>query len=367
MPPSRSSLLPGAAGAATAAAGLVHAAAAGTHDGDGALAVLFAVTALVQVVLGVGLAARPGRPALLATTGVNLVAAGTWAASRLSGLPLLDGLADPQPVGLQDGMATLLEGVAAGAALLALRHREPFVPRPLSPVLALALVPALVGMTATHSHPEGGHHEDAAQSLSAASHPGGGHAEEGARSLPGDPIFSGADTSHADEAELEAARALILATREAVLAAFPDEASVVRAGYRSIGDGRVPGTFEHFVHLGYLVDGRELDPQRVESIVLENTGAGKRVASAMYILELGRTMEDVPDVAGELTAWHDHQNLCWDESGIRLAGILVDGRCVPRGIFRPTPPMLHVWLQDHPCGPFAGIEGHGAGCGHHAD
>jgi hypothetical protein len=27
--------------------------------------------------------------------------------------------------------------------------------------------------------------------------------------------------------------------------------------------------------------------------------------------------------------------------------------------------MLHVWITEHPCGPFAGIEGsHGDGCAH---
>ncbi len=176
-------------------------------------------------------------------------------------------------------------------------------------------------------------------------------------------MFSGADASHASVAELQAAKRLIESTRAAVAARFPDQAALLAAGYRSIGDGLVT-PFDHFIKAEYLQDGRELDPERVESIVLERTPAGWRVASAMYILETGKTMADVPDVAGELTVWHDHQNLCWDRSGLRLAGLLVNGRCFPAGTLRPTPPMLHVWLADHPCGPFAGIEGHGGGCAH---
>jgi hypothetical protein len=148
-----------------------------------------------------------------------------------------------------------------------------------------------------------------------------------------------------------------------VAARFPDQASLLAAGYRSIGDGLVT-PYDHFINPEYLRDGRELDPERVESIVLERTPTGWQVASAMYILEDGKTMADVPDVAGELTAWHDHQNLCWDRSGLRLAGLYLNGRCVPGGTLRATPPMLHVWLADHPCGPFAGIEGHGGGCAH---
>ncbi|HET7719957.1 MAG TPA: hypothetical protein VFK43_08325, partial [Acidimicrobiales bacterium] len=163
--------------------------------------------------------------------------------------------------------------------------------------------------------------------------------------------------------ELEAAKRLIESTRAAVAARFPDQAALLAAGYRSIGDGLVT-PFDHFIKAEYLQDGRELDPERVESVVLERTPAGWRVASAMYILEAGKTMADVPDVAGELTAWHDHQNLCWDRSGLRLAGLYMNGRCFPGGTLRATPPMLHVWLADHPCGPFAGIEGHGGGCAH---
>ncbi len=107
----------------------------------------------------------------------------------------------------------------------------------------------------------------------------------------------------------------------------------------------------------------ELDARRIESIVARvNADGTKQVVSAMYILEFGKGMSDTPEIAGDLTTWHDHQNLCWE--GNRLGGRLVDGVCQPGGELRPTPPMLHVWMVPHPCGPFAGIEGHGAGCGH---
>ncbi len=136
----------------------------------------------------------------------------------------------------------------------------------------------------------------------------------------------------------------------------------MRAGYRSIGDGGAVGSFEHFVNAAYLADGRELDPERIESVVLERTPSAKRIVSAMYILTPGKNLADAPDTAGQTTRWHDHQDLCWDPTGVRLAGRLVNGRCRPGGTFVPTPPMLHVWLQDHPCGPFAGIDGHGTAC-----
>ena len=114
-----------------------------------------------------------------------------------------------------------------------------------------------------------------------------------------------------------------------------------------------------------MADGNELDPLHIESIVTQLQDDGtKKIASAMYILEPGATLATVPDIAGGLTPWHNHDNLCWD--GGKVVGLYVAGKCVPRGEFRgATPPMIHVWLEDTPCGPFTGIEGHGgSNCAH---
>lgn len=172
--------------------------------------------------------------------------------------------------------------------------------------------------------------------------------------VPTGPIISINDSRLT--AAQSAAAVDLLARTKAAMHAFPDEAAVVAAGYISIGDG-VTG-FEHFVNVGYLTDDHEVDPNHIESIVLRVSGATKTVESAMYILSTGSTMADVPEIGGELTTWHDHQNLCWE--GIRVVAVTdADGNC-PRGEFRATAPMLHVWLTDQPCGPFAGIEGHGS-------
>ena len=350
MPPR--STAPAVAGALSLGAGLAHAAAAADHAGQDTAVVLFVLAAAAQVVIGAALLVRPWRRVLLAAVGVDAGAAVAWMLSRTAGLPLVDGLGGREAVGAGDAATTVAELVAVAAALLVLR--APAVGRRrLPPALVLAVVPALVVLAVPPAH-----HHDGAGEVAA------GHAHAGATSrLAADPVFSGVDTSHASVTELEAAKRLIESTRAAVAARFPDQAALLAAGYRSIGDGLVT-PFDHFIKPEYLQDGRELDPERVESIVLERTPAGWRVASAMYILEAGKTMADVPDVAGDLTVWHDHQNLCWDRSGLRLAGIHVNGRCVPGGALRATPPMLHVWLGDHPCGPFAGIEGHGGGCAH---
>jgi hypothetical protein len=333
------------AGALTLGAGLAHVVAATEHD-DAAV-VLFILAAAAQVLLGGVVLLSGPRWALAGVMAVNAGAAVAWLASRTAGLPLLG----QEAAGAPDVVTTGAELVAVVAAAAALRVPS-VARRRLSPVLVLAVVPALVGLAAPATHDHGGAGEVA-----------DGHGHAPASTLASDPVFRGVDTAHSSVAELEAAKRLIESTRVAVAARFPDQASLVAAGYRSIGDGRVT-PFDHFIKPEYLEDGRELDPERVESVVLERTPAGWRVASAMYILETGKTMADVPDVAGGLTVWHDHQNLCWDRSGTRLAGLLVNGACFPGGTLHPTPPMLHVWLADHPCGPFAGIEGHGGGCAH---
>lgn len=327
-------------------AALVHAAAAGTHAADPALVRLFAATSVVQAVVAGFLLARPCRRSLLVTAGLGVLTSGAWLVSRTYGLPVID----TEDVGLQDGVAAGLALTSAAVAFAA-AGLPSLRTLAASPALAaLAVVPAVFGVAAPHEHGgAGAEGHDRSETTTAA------------------PLFAGADLTGVDRAQREAAEELITETRSAVAVRFTDEASVEAAGYRTIGDGRRAGQpFEHFVHLGHMTDGAELDPDRIESLVFEILPDGSRkLASAMYILEPGDTMADVPDIAGSLTTWHDHQNLCWDPAGRIVTGILVDGTCIPRGVFRPTPPMLHVWLRPHPCGPFAGIEGsHGAGCTH---
>ena len=349
------------AGALTLGAGLAHAAVAVDHAGHQTAVLLFVVAAVAQVVLGAAVLLRPSPQALLGGVVVNAGAAMAWTVSRTAGLPADLGLGGREAVGAADVSVTVAEVAAVVAAVVACRAPA-LGRRRLSPVLILTVVPVLVALSVPSTH----HHVMAGEAAASRSHAGGAgdHDAHPAASRPAaDPLFSGADTSHASAADLQAAKVLIESTRAAVAAKFPDQAALLAAGYRSIGDG-LATPFDHFIKPEYLQDGRELDPDRVESVVLERTPGGWRVASAMYILEVGKTMADVPRVAGELTVWHDHQNLCWDRSGLRLAGLHVNGRCFPAGTLRPTPPMLHVWLADHPCGPFAGIEGHGGGCAH---
>jgi hypothetical protein len=63
--------------------------------------------------------------------------------------------------------------------------------------------------------------------------------------------------------------------------------------------------------------------------------------------------------------WHVHENLCWrgGPDGPQVAAVTdADGDC-PEGTVHAggDNPMVHVWIVAHECGPFAALEGHGAG------
>jgi hypothetical protein len=366
-----------AAAAASAGAGLVHAAAAGTHNGDATLAWIFAATAVAQLAWATLAVFRPRRLLLVAGVALNGGAALAWVLSRTVGLA--GPLAEVEAVGVQDLLAAVLGTIAAVGAGAALTRRGALMranvaAAGLAGVLVLAL--AMPAMAAEHTHgPSHEHAHDEGASTSVHEDPDGnalehgeghaadGHSQSTAGAAAAGPVIT-VDDPRLTNAERSRAVALIDETR-AALEAFPDESAIAAAGYVSIGDGRQPGKFEHFVNRTYLMDDRELDPGAIESIVTQLQPDGtKTVMSAMYILSPGSTMDEVPNVAGELSVWHDHQNLCWDPTGMRLAGILVNGECRPAGVLRATSPMLHVWLEDTPCGPFSGIEGHGGSCEH---
>jgi hypothetical protein len=81
----------------------------------------------------------------------------------------------------------------------------------------------------------------------------------------------------------------------------------------------------------------------------------------MYMLDAGLPLEDVPNYGGSLMQFHIHNNLCYTPSG-QVAGLTnSDGECAPGLILPEAAPMVHVWLENQPCGPFSALEGIGGG------
>ncbi len=157
----------------------------------------------------------------------------------------------------------------------------------------------------------------------------------------------------------QAAAENLLSATLVMLPRWADPAVAEAAGFRSIGDA---GTgYEHYINAAFMSDGRELDPSAPESLVYSTFGPKKELVAAMYIAEPGATLDTVPVFGGALTQWHIHDNLCFTADA-KVAGLtLPDGTCRPPLVKTGAIPMIHVWITANPCGPFASLEGIGAG------
>jgi len=161
-------------------------------------------------------------------------------------------------------------------------------------------------------------------------------------------------------AEQEARATALIKAAQRDLPRFADTETAKTAGYVSIGDGA--SGFEHWVNTALLNDDRVLDTSAPESLVYSVKGGVKTLVSAMFIAKTGTPLTDTTLVnyAGGLMQWHVHTNLCWwngkvvgvtNAAGVCTFGVLQTGGA----------PMVHVWITPHLCGPFAALEGNGAG------
>jgi hypothetical protein len=149
------------AAAASLAAGVIHAAAAGAHAEHRPAVVAFALLAVAQVGWGAAALARPTRWLAAAGVGLGVAAVVGWAVAKSTGLGPVAGLEQAEPAQFADTLAAGLAAVAAAGALTAgvPRLRDG---RVRSLAAAVAVVAAVAGTvsTAGHGHPGGGagHH-----------------------------------------------------------------------------------------------------------------------------------------------------------------------------------------------------------------
>jgi len=195
-------------------------------------------------------------------------------------------------------------------------------------------------------HGGGDHHGGGAPA------PGGGHLDTGGAHRIPDRL-----NHPPTEEQKQAAQKLVDEAKAAAEAhGWTDVAKAEADGFISIGDDMTG--VAHHANLPNHQDGRNLDKDFPEVLVFRvNADGSKTLQTFMYVTEPDMTMDTVPDIAGNLTIWHAHDNLCYTTptSG-KLAGIAVNGVCRPGGVLVPSKPMLHVWIIDNPCGPFAGVD-----------
>ena len=378
------------AGLAAIGAGLVHGGAIGIHAEHPQLSRLFLVVTVAQIGIGLALLLRPASWQLVVSMAVNAGAVAAWTVTRLTGIGWIDGLEVREAPQWTDSLCAGLGAVAAAVALgsLVVGERELPIPRLRFPTLAIAVV-ALPAMWAgtSHTHAGGDDH---------------GHGETVFAS--GDAIsptqevaLSGETVPHAHEAlVLDASGSVVwprpydpasgidvggvpgvtpeqesraVAIIEAALRDLPHWADfnvAVAEGWQSIGDGATG--YEHFIKRSLIPDGKTLDTTAPESLVYRVEGGRRTLVSAMFIAPNGTAIDDpsLTDFAGPLMQWHVHDNLCWSRNAqgvpVVVGVVNASGQC-PAGSVNTggDTPMVHVWIVPHQCGPFAALEGVGAG------
>jgi hypothetical protein len=362
------------AGLASIGAGAIHATAAGNHSEHRQAVIAFVVVAVVQLSWGV-LALVRAIP-VLAWLGVvfQVAAIGGWALAKISGIAFVDGLDEAEDVQFADALAAGLAlvalvatvaGLTGWAAGLGSRVRRSVPQAGLTTAVALVgmalVIPGMVA-AGSHGHPGGARGADDGHGDHAARADDAHHAaSEGRLFDPTMPIDLGGMPGVTPQQQAEAENLLAITLLR--LPQFANTAVAEARGYHSIGGG-ITG-FEHFVNLDLIDDGRILDPDYPESLVYQRvyrreTGAGLELVAAMYMLERGSTIDDVPDIGGDLIQWHVHDNLCFtpDPGAPRISSVTPAGQPCPGVTVRGSQvPMLHVWITPHRCGPFAALEG----------
>lgn len=299
---------------------------------------------------------------------LNLGILAVWLVSRTIGI---DGVVEPY--GWPDSIAAGLEVFMILGSFAPLvdrlpRARVPELARGLalgaSAVLvagavSATMLPSVSGHSSAGGHSHGG--GDTGAEVAAGGHDHGtGATEDTVAAQPFDPAkkvdLSGTPGVTAEEQA--DAEAIVEETLDG-LPQWADQKTAEAAGFHSIGDAGT-GT-EHLINEAYMDDDVIFDPDKPESLVYDVKDGKKTLAAAMYMLKRGTPLEDAPKTGGKLMQWHVHNNLCYNAQG-KVAGLTQpDGTCRPPLVLPPETPMIHVWIRPHECGPFAALEGIGAG------
>ncbi len=394
------------AGIASLGAGAIHAAAAGSHSEHRQAVLAFVIVAAFQLGWGALALVRFGNLVALAGIAGNGAALGGWLMAKSNGISFVDGLEAPEGVQFADSLAAVFALLAVVGAIVAF-WRGPaqrgvssfgmFIVAVVGVGVAALTLPAMVS-AGGHAHAHGDADDHGAPTAS----PAGG--ESGASGASGGSGSSGEsgesdDHAHPDEGaadpvtggtapppavvppvpydptkpidlggvpgvtpEQQAQAENLIAITLARLPKFADPAVAESLGWRSIGDALTG--HEHFINWSLIDDGRVLDPDFPESLVYEVRGGERTLVSAMFMLPTGTTLDTAPDMGGALMQWHIHDDLCFtplvDGQAQVISVIGSSGSCRVGEKLNPVP-MIHVWITPHRCGPFAALEGVGAG------
>ena len=146
--------------------------------------------------------------------------------------------------------------------------------------------------------------------------------------------------------EQEAAAAQLYAETKTAILPYEDPRKAFAAGYRPGGPTNMPST--HWMNQAYVDAGYVMDPHRPQGLVYANSKHGPVLLGAMF--EMKRIGQFGPDPGGPLTAWHQHENICFTPFGFEFSLMTPFATCPLGAIDLSVPPMLHVWIVDNPKG-----------------
>lgn len=115
-------------------------------------------------------------------------------------------------------------------------------------------------------------------------------------------------------------------------------------GYRPSGSTSLPSTHWFNSHYADYV----MDPQHPQGLVYANSRHGPVLLGAMF--QMQKIGEFGPDPGGPLTAWHQHQNICFTPFGLEFSLMTPFSNCPLGAIDISAAPMLHVWIVGNPQG-----------------
>ena len=137
--------------------------------------------------------------------------------------------------------------------------------------------------------------------------------------------------------------------------------SAIRNGWNDYDTGLADG-FEppprdprHFRNKEFMLDSEILDPNRPEVLMYYPTVGGKMELVGFMFTASSRSQWG-PQPGGPLTVWHYHiwrKKQCVDRGVISLGFVDADEKCETGVGYHRSLEMMHVWLIDHPHGPFA--------------
>jgi hypothetical protein len=144
----------------------------------------------------------------------------------------------------------------------------------------------------------------------------------------------------------QAAATLLYEETVAAIRSYQDWRRAWAAGYRPNGSATMPST--HWMNQGYVDAGYVMDPQHPQGLVYANSRHGPVLLGAMF--QMKQLNQFGPDPGGPITAWHQHENICFTPFGLEFSLMTPFAVCPLGAIDISAPPMLHVWIVGNPQG-----------------